>query len=337
MSAPLKYEEIIIILEVFEESVRDGLNMHYTLKRLESIFAKKKKAHLIEAMRRKLFEERGSISGMFEGVLPSNLIEAISAGEKSGHMDVIFGELKRVYELKQNVHSRIKKAVAYPIGVMSILVVIFAGILVFLVPRFEASFKIIDPQKIPPATKRLFALSAFMRNHSMAFVVLSAILAGLLIMLFKRYYYLLFKVPIIKSLMTLQENATAYLLLSVFEDSGINTTRSLQSIGQTLVGPLREILDKAYRYMNEGKSVPDSFQRAGASEDVVIYLEVGDTTGSISKYFKKLSDIEIKSLDKLMNRLISIMNYLLMGIAAMSVVGLFSITLLPIYKMIGGL
>ncbi|MFO0753566.1 MAG: type II secretion system F family protein [Thermodesulfovibrionales bacterium] len=337
MSAPLNYEETVIILEVFEESIRDGLNMHYTLKRLESIFAKKKKAHLIGVMRRRLFEEKGSISGMFEGVLPSNLIEAISAGEKSGHMDIIFGELKRVYELKQNVHGRTKKAVAYPIGVLSVLVVIFAGILVFLVPRFEASFKIIDPQKIPPATKTLFALSAFMRHHSAAFVVLSALVLGLLVMLFKRYYHLLFKVPIVRSLMTLQENATAYLLLSVFEESGINTTRSLQSVGQTLVGPLREILDRAYRFMNEGKSVPVSFQLAGASEDVVIYLEVGDTTGSISKYFKKLSDIEIKSLDTLMNRLISILNYLLMGVAALSIVGLFSITLLPIYKMIGGL
>ncbi len=333
----LKIEEISIILEVFEESIADGLDIRYTLRRLESIFAKKRKAQVIEDMRRRIFIEEGTIAAGFHGILPDNLIEAITAGEKSGHLDVIFAEIGRVYQLKQTVYERTKKAISYPIGIITALAGTFGGVVIFLIPRFAAVFKSVDPKKIPAATKALFTLSVFLRGNLSLSLVLIIGAGALIFFLVKRYYYFLYKIPVVSSVLTLQENATAYLLLAVFHESGINTTRSLNAVGQSLAGPLKKVLSEAGKAMEEGNSVPKSFERGGASDDVVIYLEVGDATGKIGKSFKKLSEIEIKSLDKMMGRMVATLNIALLLVAGLSIVGLFGITVYPIYSMLGGL
>ncbi len=333
----LKLEEIIIILEVFEESIADGLDIRYTLRRLESVFSKKRKAQVIEDMRRRIFVEKGTIAAGFYEILPENLIEAITAGEKSGHLDVIFAEIKRVYQLKQTVYERTQKAISYPIAIIIALTCIFVAVLIFLIPRFAAVFRSIDQKKIPAATKTLFKMSVFLRGHLTLSVVLLIITGALIYIFIKRYYHLLYKIPVVSSVMTLQENATAYLLLAVFHESGINTTRSLNAVGQSLAGPLKRILSEAGKAMEEGNSVPKSFERGGASDDVVIYLEVGDATGRIGKSFKKLSEIEIKSLDKMMGKMVATLNVALLLVAGLSIVGLFGITVYPIYSMLGGL
>ncbi len=328
----ISMKEVIIILDVFAESLKDGLDIKYALRRLESIFARNKKAQVIEDIRNRILNG-GSIANGFKGILPGNFVEAIESGEKCGNIDTVFAEIKAAYELKQNTYTRIRKAMAYPLVSILLLFGLFIGALLIYVPQLETIFKEIPRNKIPDATKMLVFLSHSLRHN---FIFFSAVLGGVVILLthlVKRYYHILFKIPLVKSIMELQENATTYLLFAVFYESGISVKRIFEMLEPTLQGPLRAIFSKAITEMAAGASLSGTFEKSGASEDVVVYLEVGELTQRVEHAFKRLSDIEAARLQQRLNILTETIKNLLIIVAGALIVVFFAITVLPVYDM----
>jgi general secretion pathway protein F len=334
MASKLTTEEIIIILDVFEESTKDGLDIKYTLKRLESIFAIKDKADVIDDMGRRIFDF-GLIAHGFKGILDENLIEAIAIGDERGHLDVILGEVKKVYELKQNVSEKIKKAVTYPVVVVSLMFGLLILAMIFFIPTIKSFFKGIDPQKIPDFNKFLFAISDFLRGHILifGFMCIAAVLG--VITLFKKYHHVLYRLPVVRQIMITQENATAFLLLSIFHKAGINLQRALESISGSLIGEMGNTFAYAALSLSEGRSISQAFRESSASDDIVIYLEAGETTGKIENAFEKLSRIEIKKLEKKVDLTVKTLNTVLLALGGLSIILFYMLTLLPVYKLAG--
>lgn len=100
-----------------------------------------------------------------EEVFPALVVGMVGAGEVSGDMHSAFAQIAENYDKEAKLRSKIVSAMTYPVIVLSLAVILVTGMLVFIVPRFEAVFKSLGGE-LPWATQMLIAVS-----RSMVYVV----------------------------------------------------------------------------------------------------------------------------------------------------------------------
>jgi type IV pilus assembly protein PilC len=85
-------------------------------------------------------------------------VAMVRAGEAGGHLDGVLGRLAGTVERQVELRRRIRSALAYPVGVAGLVVALFTGMLVFVVPMFEGMYADLDAT-LPVPTRILLAVS----------------------------------------------------------------------------------------------------------------------------------------------------------------------------------
>lgn len=67
-------------------------------------------------------------------------INLIKAGEKSGTLDKMLNRLAGYIEKSETLRRKMKKAMTYPIAILSVAFIVSAILLIFVVPQFEKMF-----------------------------------------------------------------------------------------------------------------------------------------------------------------------------------------------------
>ena len=65
----------------------------------------------------------------------------VQAGEVGGNLDEVLGSLANTIEKQAQLNRTIRSAMTYPAVVLSVMVVIFTAMIVFIVPVFQNLFK----------------------------------------------------------------------------------------------------------------------------------------------------------------------------------------------------
>ena len=87
-----------------------------------------------------------------------NLTEA---GEQSGTLETLLGEIAEYKEKSESLKKKIKKALFYPVAVLVVAFVVTAILLVFVVPQFESLFAGLGGE-LPAFTQMIVHASDFM-------------------------------------------------------------------------------------------------------------------------------------------------------------------------------
>ena len=82
----------------------------------------------------------------------------VQAGEVGGNLDEVLGTLANTIEKQAQLNRTIRSAMTYPAVVMSVMVVIFTAMIVFIVPVFQNLFKSLGG-KLPFPTRVLIEIS----------------------------------------------------------------------------------------------------------------------------------------------------------------------------------
>ena len=99
----------------------------------------------------------------FPRAFPSLFISMVEAGEASGGLAEILGKVAGYFEATVKLTKKVKSAMAYPIGVISLAVVLVNVLLIFVIPVFAAMFADFGA-KLPVPTQMLIDLSNFMKH-----------------------------------------------------------------------------------------------------------------------------------------------------------------------------
>jgi len=99
----------------------------------------------------------------FPRAFPTLFISMVEAGEASGGLAEILGKVAGYFESTVKLTKKVKSAMAYPIGVISLAVVLVNVLLIFVIPVFAAMFKDFGA-KLPVPTQLLIDLSEFMKH-----------------------------------------------------------------------------------------------------------------------------------------------------------------------------
>lgn len=93
-------------------------------------------------------------------------INMLKAGEAGGALDVVLERLARFQEKSIQLRGKVTAAMVYPFIVLGVAVLILAGLLVFVVPKFKEIFAdLLKGAPLPPLTQAVLSVSDAVRHH----------------------------------------------------------------------------------------------------------------------------------------------------------------------------
>ena len=91
----------------------------------------------------------------------------IRAGEASGNLDGVLMQLAEYLESMEELKRRIRSAMTYPVVALNMILLIAAGLIIFVVPQFAGDLLGFGRQ-LPQPTRVLIAASSLPPNSGTA-------------------------------------------------------------------------------------------------------------------------------------------------------------------------
>ena len=270
-------------------------------------------------------------------------VNMIKAGEAGGVLDVVLERLAKFLEKSLQLRAKVQAAMVYPLIVMTVAVVILAGLIVFVVPKFQQIFSdLLKGAPLPPLTEAVLALSDLVRAHYLVTLGVAAGVFGL----FRWYRHtatgarvvdgVLVRLPLFGELLLKSLVARFTRTLGTLLASGVPILQAI-TITRDTTGNVRvaEALDVVHERVKEGDPVARPLEGTQVFPSMVIgMIDVGEHTGQLPEMLNKVADIYDEEVDTAVAGLSSMIEPLLIVFLA-GVVGTIVIALfLPIIRIV---
>lgn len=270
-------------------------------------------------------------------------VNMIVAGEEGGVLETVLKRLADYIEKSVKIQGKIKGALVYPIAVLVISILIIAGLLIFVVPKFAELFAG-SGMKLPYLTQLMMDMSTFAQRAWWMFLVGGFLLyQGV-----KRYYAtssgretfdkILIRTPLFGNLILKGGLAKFTRTLSTLLNAGVSIMDAME-IGAQVSGNfvLETSIQKAKEAIATGKSIATPFSQEKMFPPLVVQMmSVGEATGSLDQMLSKIADFfedEVEAIVASITSLIEpVMIVVLGGIVAFLVLAMY----MPIFQMAGG-
>lgn len=271
-------------------------------------------------------------------------VNMIKAGEAGGVLDVILSRLAGFMEKAQKLKQKVIGASIYPIAVITIAILIVAGIMIWVIPQFKKVFADVGVE-LPLITSILLNISDLAVNFWFLLPGVPIALVTTLKLLGrnKQGRLMLDKVklhmPMFGDILRKAIISRFCRTLGTLISSGVPILEAL-SIVRNAVGNevIANAVTNVHDSIREGESIAEPLAQTGVFDEIVInMIDVGEETGELDKMLVKIADNYDDEVDAAVGALMSIMEPALiigMGITiGFIVVALF----LPLVKLIGGM
>ena len=269
-------------------------------------------------------------------------VNLIAAGEVGGILDTILQRLAIFIEKAEDLKSKIKGALTYPIVVIAIAIIVIAVILIFVIPVFQDMFASFG-QALPVPTQVVVKLSEILKSK--AHIILGVIIA--LVIIYKQYSKsksgrrsidsLSLKLPIFGNLLKKTAVARFTRTLGTMMSSGVPILDSLEIVAKTAGNVIiEEIILEVRGAIAEGQTIAEPLSENDVFPGMVIQMiAVGEATGALDTMLNKIADFYDKEVDAAVDALTSMLEPLLMLFLGGSIGGIVVAMYLPIFSMAG--
>ena len=275
-----------------------------------------------------------------DDVFPSLLINMIEAGEVSGNLDNIMDRMAFHYEKEYKMNNKIKGAMAYPmiLGLLSVVVVIF--LLTFIMPTFTDMFED-SGVPLPAPTRMLLAISDLLTQRWYVFVIVIGAVSYGLIKYIKTtegrtmFDSIKLKIPIVKGTVAQIITSRFSRTLSTLMMSGVPLIEALDIVSRVVGNKVVEngILD-AKEDVRKGTSLSTPLQRIDAFPLMLTQMiEIGEESGSLDDILEKTANFYDEEVDVSIQRLTTMLEPIMIIVMAV-VIGFIVISMvLPMFDM----
>jgi len=268
-------------------------------------------------------------------------INMVKAGESSGNLEKVFGDLSTSLQKQQEIRDKIRAALIYPVILLIMASVILLVMVTFILPRIASTFLSsgINP---PVFTKIVFGVGLFIGGN-IAIILPLIIAAAIGLWMFFRTAggrkfldQTLSRTPVIRDVvekMALQRfSATLASLLRsglpILDALGITAGAS----GSTeMEAALNRIAKEG---VAKGLTIGDSFRRETVFPRVVVNLiTISEKAGHMENILDTLSDFYAAEIDSSIKILMSFLEPALLLIMGIMVGGIALSIIVPIYQL----
>jgi type IV pilus assembly protein PilC len=242
-------------------------------------------------------------------------VAMVDAGEAGGVLDETLRRLSILLENISKMKNQIRGALAYPIAVFVIAILVFLGMTIFVIPQFAAIFKSLNAD-LPAFTLALVNLSELLRSVFSLFLVGGIMLA---VWLFARFYAtpvgrrkvdaLMLKIPLFGDLIEKSATAQFCRVYSSLSRAGVPILLCLEIVQETTSNTvMSDAIGTAKKDVQDGINLSTSLkQKKVFPEMAMSMLAIGEETGEMDKMLSKVADFyedEVSATTKALTALI---------------------------------
>jgi type IV pilus assembly protein PilC len=318
----VKLTEVAVCTRQLATMIDSGLSVVRSLMILAGQVENKELARVLGEVR--LEVERGSsLSAACSHnpkVFSTLFVTMVQAGEVGGHLDAVLLDLASTMEKQAELRRKVRSAMTYPAIVLTVMVVIFLALLIFIVPVFQKLFTSLHA-KLPTPTLIVIGMSKIVLSY-WSLVILAALVVG--IVLLRRWIRtdegrrkwdgFKLRPPIFGPLMHKVALARFSHTLGSLVQAGVPILESLDIVSETagnrIVG---DALLQTKAGVREGRALADTL---GEHEEVIPSLvtqmvEVGEQTGALDAMLHKVGQFYDGEVETTVNNLTSMLEPLL--------------------------
>ncbi|KTC90302.1 type II secretion system F family protein [Fluoribacter dumoffii] len=267
-----------------------------------------------------------------------NLVEA---GEKAGALDIMLDKIATYKEKIETIKKKIKKAMTYPIAVMVVAFIVTTGLLIFVVPQFEALFKGFGAD-LPAMTQAVVSMSKFFQSYW--YIIFGALGGGVYAFIYTEKHSpqfaqnvdrTLLKIPVIGPIIEKAAIARFSRTLSITFAAGLPLVEALKSVaGATGNIIFAQATDRIREEVSTGQQMNKAMENTQLFPNMVIQMvAIGEESGALEKMLSKVADFYEEDVDNAVDSLSSLLEPVIMTILGVLVGGLVVAMYLPIFKL----
>ncbi|OGV82967.1 MAG: hypothetical protein A3K19_32710 [Lentisphaerae bacterium RIFOXYB12_FULL_65_16] len=242
-------------------------------------------------------------------------VNMVRAGEASGALEEVLLRQAEFLEKHRRLCRKIKSALTYPLVVCSIAILITAGLMIFVVPKFAQIFEeMLSGHPLPLLTRGVIAVSGVMLQQ--AHIVLGALVLGVLIWRGLRKtrtgaYWLdvaAMRLPPFGSLVTLSTSAHFCQTLGTLMRSGVAVLQALDIVRDTSGNRVvARAVQRVHDAVKEGETMSAPLHDSGIFPPMLVgMVEVGEETGALPEMLDRVAESYEEEVDNAVEALTSL-------------------------------
>ncbi|MBI2779572.1 MAG: type II secretion system inner membrane protein GspF [Gammaproteobacteria bacterium] len=334
--------DLALITRQFATLVRSGLPIEEALQVVSRQTEKPRLRNMLMGVRARVMEGHTLATALrdFPHIFSDLYSATVSAGEQSGHLEVVLERLADYTETRQALRQKIMLALIYPVVVTGVAILVVTALLAFVVPQVVQVFENTG-QQLPILTRMLIAVSSFIRDYGVLLLVILAVLGVMAASLLRRpgpklrFHQLLLSLPLIARLVRSMNTARFMRTFSILTASGVPVIEAMRISAQVMSNlVMRAAVEEASRRVREGANLHKSLERSGYFPPIAIHLVAsGETSGKLEQMLDRAAVSQEREIETLLAAILGLFEPLLiLGMGGMVLVIVLAI-LLPIFDL----
>jgi len=273
-------------------------------------------------------------------------INMVKAGELGGVLELVLNRLAEFQEKAQKIKNKVVAAMAYPVIVLLIAVLIMLFLLAFIVPKFEQIFAdMLGGKPLPALTQWVISASNGLKTNWIYLVGGIAVIVIAYKMVEKTpggrkmIDTIMLKLPLFGDLTRKSSISRFSRTLGTLVTSGVPILQALNITRDTAGNAVvADAVTKVHDAVKEGESIVAPLEASGVFPPMVISMvDVGEETGQLPEMLLKIAEVYDDEVDNAVEGLTSLLEPIMIVFLAL-IVGTIVIALfMPLIEIIKGI
>lgn len=277
---------------------------------------------------------------VFPKVFDEMYVNMVAAGEKSGQFAIVLKRLAVMMDASARLMRKVKSALTYPCVVLSLALIIAAGMVTFVVPVFKEMFAGFGA-KLPAPTQLLVTLSDFIRGHWIVLVsVITVSIFGLRKWLATpagrvKFDQFMLKLPVFGPLTQKVAVSRFCHLFAQMLTSGVPILDAMQIVAKSMGNKIIEAAILSARSgVEQGNTLSSSLEGKPCLPVLMIrMIAAGEKSGRIDEMLESVGETYDDEVEVTLATLTSLMEPFLMVFLGVVIGGIVVAMFLPIFKL----
>jgi type IV pilus assembly protein PilC len=265
----------------------------------------------------------------------------IQAGEKAGILDALLDRLAQYREKLLAIKGKIKKAMFYPIAVITVAIIVLSVIMIWVIPAFKQVFTSFGADLPAPTLFVMGVSDFFVKFWYLIFGLLFGTMWGFFNlkqrslafqMAFDRW---LLKLPIFGIILRKATIARWTRTLATMFAAGVPLVEALDSVGGASGNHVYLLATRKIQAdVSGGTSLTQAMNDTKVFPHMVVQMvSIGEESGALDAMLSKVADFYESEVDDAVDGLSSLMEPLIMVVLGVLIGGVVVSMYLPIFKL----
>jgi type IV pilus assembly protein PilC len=342
-SGRVKLKDLAVFSRQFATMINSGLSLLRSLTILGQQTGNRRLAEVVTQVGAEV--ERGtSLSAALAKhprIFNRLYVSMVRAGEIGGFLDQVLVKVAETFEKEVELRGKVRSAMTYPVVVFTMVLLIVAAMLIFIVPTFETLYQSLGGT-LPLPTRMLIGASRGIRRY---FLVLVLVLVAVAFAYRRwratpagRYRLDQFKLKVKVFGPLFHKTALSRFsrTLATLIRSGVPILQALEIVAETVNnGVIARAVHDVQDSVREGESLAAPLSKHRAFPGMVVQMmAVGEETGALDTMLSKVADFYDQEVEAAVASLTSLIEPILIAVMGAAVGGMVVALYLPLFKII---